>query len=162
MGPTIPDVRAFLLAVLLVLAGCASGPTTTPRSTAAPGAAAPTPRVLVFTRTTGFRHDSIPAAVAAVRDLGAAGGFALDATEDAAAFTAQNLARYRAVVFLLTTGDVLDDRQQGDVERYVRGGGGFLGVHSAADTEYGWPFYGELVGAYFRAHPAVQSARLVV
>jgi len=151
MGPTIPDVRALLLAVLLVLAGCAGAP-----------AAAPGPRVLVFSRTAGFRHDSIPAGVAAVRDLGAAGGFTVDATEKAAAFTAKNLARYRAVVFLNTTGDVLDDRQQRDMERYIRGGGGFVGVHSATDTEYGWPFYGDLVGAYFRAHPAVQPARLVV
>src|SRR5881392_2742273 len=135
MGPTIPDVRAFLLAVLLVLAGCASGPTTTPRSTAAPGSAAATPRILVFTKTTGFRHDSIPAAVQAVIRLGTQDGFAVDATEDAGAFTDANLARYGAVVFLLTTGDVLDETQQAAFERYIRAGHGWVGVHSAADTE---------------------------
>jgi type 1 glutamine amidotransferase len=118
--------------------------------------------VLVFSRTTGFRHDSIPAGIVAVRALGAGGGFGVDATEDAAAFTGANLARYRAVVFLNTTGDVLDDRQQQAFEAYVRGGGGYVGVHSATDTEYGWPFYGELVGAWFAGHPAVQPARIVV
>src|SRR5207248_433430 len=124
---------------------------------------APVPvRVLVFTRTTGFRHDSIPAAVAAVRELGGTGGFGVDATEDPTAFTPGNLGRYRAVVSPDTPGDVLDEAQQRDFEAYVRGGGGYVGVHSAADTEYGWPFYGELVGAWFKSHPAVQPARVLV
>jgi type 1 glutamine amidotransferase len=115
--------------------------------------------VLVFSRTAGFRHDSIPAGIAAIRELG---GFGVDATEDAGAFTPANLARYRAVVFLNTTGDVLDPARQRAFEGYVRGGGGYVGVHSAADTEYDWPFYGELVGAWFKSHPAVQPARIVV
>ena len=110
-------------------------------------------RVLAFTKTAGFRHDSIPAALRALRELGTANGIAVDATEDGSVFSDAGLARYDAVIFLLTTGDVLDDAQQGAFERYVRGGGGYAGVHSAADTEYGWPWYGELVGAYFRSHP---------
>ena len=118
--------------------------------------------MLVYTRTTGFRHDSIPAGIAAVQALGERHGFAVDATEDPARFTAPDLGRYRAVVFLNTTGTVLDSAGKTAFEGYLRGGGGFLGVHSAADTEYGWPFYGGLVGAYFASHPAVQPATVRV
>ncbi|MCF6476076.1 DUF1080 domain-containing protein [Nonomuraea sp. MG754425] len=114
--------------------------------------------VLVFSKTAGFRHDSIPAGVQAVRDLGAANGFTVTATEDAGAFTAANLAGYEAVVFLSTTGDVLDDTQQAAFQAYVDGGGGYVGVHAAADTEYGWPYYEKLAGAYFKSHPAIQQA----
>jgi type 1 glutamine amidotransferase len=118
--------------------------------------------VLVFTRTAGFRHDSIPAGIRAIRELGDANGFAVEATEDAGAFTPAGLRRYRVVVFLNTTGDVLDPTQQAAFEGYIRAGNGFVGVHSASDTEYDWPFYGELVGAYFQSHPAVQPATIVV
>ena len=118
--------------------------------------------VLVFSRTAGFRHDSIAAGTQAIRDLGAANGFSVTATEDPAAFTAAGLAGYAAVVFLNTTGDVLDNNQQTAFEGYIRGGGGYVGVHSAADTEYDWPFYGDLVGAYFASHPAIQPATEVV
>jgi len=110
-------------------------------------------RLLVFSKTAGYRHGSIPSGVAALRALGAKSGFEVDATEDAAAFADDNLKRYAAVVFLCTTGHVLDDAQQQAFERYIRGGGGFVGVHSATDTEYDWPFYGHLVGAYFASHP---------
>ena len=152
-------VRRVALAFVLLLAGCAAPrPASSPASPAGSAAA----RVLVFSRTAGFRHDSIPAGIAAIRELGAGGGFVVDATEDPAAFTVDNLRRYRAVVFLNTTGDVLDDRRQVDFEGYIRGGGGYVGVHAATDTEYGWPFYGELVGAWFAAHPAVQPAKVHV
>lgn len=118
--------------------------------------------VLVFSKTAGFRHDSIPQGIQAVRDLGAANNFTVTATEDANAFTTANLGQYEAVVFLNTTGDVLNDTQQAAFESYIRGGGGYVGVHSAADTEYGWPFYGQLVGAYFASHPAIQQANIKV
>jgi cytochrome c len=123
---------------------------------------APAFRVLVFTKTAGYRHDSIPAAIAAVEQLGAANGFAVDATEDASVFTDSNLARYAVVMFLLTTGDVLDPDQQAAFTRYIEGGGAFAGVHSAADTEHDWPWYGGLVGAYFESHPAIQQATVDV
>ena len=103
--------------------------------------------VLVFSKTAGFRHDSIPAGITAIQQLGAANNFTVTATEDAAAFTTANLAQYEAVVFLSTTGDVLNATQQTAFESYIRGGGGYVGVHAAADTEYDWPFYGDLVGA---------------
>jgi type 1 glutamine amidotransferase len=86
----------------------------------------------------------------------------VDATEDAGTFTDAGLAPYAAVVFLITTGDVLDDGQQAAFERYVRAGHGWVGVHSAADTEYDWSWYGGLVGAYFRSHPAIQAATIDV
>jgi cytochrome c len=126
-----------------------------PTAASAPSAA---PRILVFTKTTGFRHTSIPAAIQAVRDLGAKNNFDVDPSEDGDDFTDANLKRYAAVVFLLTTGDVLNDPQQSSFERFIRAGGGWVGLHSAADTEYDWPWYGGLVGAYFMDHPAIQQA----
>ncbi|MDG4796286.1 ThuA domain-containing protein [Micromonospora sp. WMMD1082] len=118
--------------------------------------------VLVFSKTAGFRHDSIAVGTQTIRDLGAANNFTVTATEDAAAFTTGNLAQYEAVVFLNTTGDVLNASQQSAFESYIGSGGGFVGVHAAADTEYDWPFYGNLVGAYFRSHPAIQQATVRV
>jgi cytochrome c len=117
------------------------------------------PRVLVFSKTAGYRHSSIPFGIAAVRKLGQENGFAVDATEDAGAFTSKNLARYRAVVFMSTTGDVLDAAQQDDFERYIQAGGGYVGVHSATDTEYDWPWYGRLAGAWFSSHPQNPNVR---
>ena len=114
--------------------------------------------VLVFSKTTGFRHDSIPHGIAALAALGTEHGFAVDSTEDAARFTDATLARYRVVVFLSTTGDILDAGQKAAMERYFKSGGGFVGIHSASDTEYQWPWYGRLVGAYFASHPAIQRA----
>ncbi|WP_236029860.1 ThuA domain-containing protein [Paractinoplanes lichenicola] len=125
-------------------------------------AAGPLTEILVFSKTAGFRHGSIPAGIAAIRQLGTANGFGVTATEDAGQFTTENLARYQAVVFLSTTGDVLDPAQQSAFEAYVTGGGGFAGVHAAADTEYDWPWYEDLVGAYFHSHPANQTATVRV
>jgi cytochrome c len=122
-------------------------------------AAAQQPRVLVFSKTAGFRHSSIPNGIAAIRKLGQEHGFAVDTTEDAGAFTRKNLARYSAVVFLSTTGDVLNPAQQDVFERYIQAGGGYVGVHSATDTEYDWPWYGRLAGAYFNGHPGNPNVR---
>ena len=118
-------------------------------------------RMLVFTRTQGFRHDSIPDAVRALRELAATQGWQTDHGEDAAAFTSGNLSRYEVVVFANTTGDVFDEAQQRALRAFVENGGGFVGLHSAADTEYGWPWYGELVGAWFASHPpGLQTAEV--
>ncbi|MFJ4782050.1 ThuA domain-containing protein [Streptomyces sp. NPDC088794] len=114
--------------------------------------------ILVFSKTAGFRHDAIPAGIDALRTLGTQNNFSVTATEDAGAFTPANLASYEAVVFLSTTGDVLNDTQQNALQSYVDNGGGYLGVHAAADTEYDWPYYNQLVGAYFKSHPAIQQA----
>ncbi len=119
-----------------------------------------TPKILVFSKTAGFRHDSIPDGIAAIRQLGQQNGFEVTATEDGAAFNDANLAQYQSVVFLSTTGDVLNNEQQSVFERFIRNGGGFAGVHSATDTEYGWAWYGGLVGAYFQNHPNIQRATI--
>ena len=132
----------------------------------APGGVVATPppvvRVLVFSKTSGFRHSSIAVGGDAIEQLGVANGFTVDRTEDAATFTASQLAAYDAVVFLSTTGDVLDPDQQAAFEGYIRNGGGYVGIHSAADTEYDWAWYGGLVGAYFLSHPEPQDATLQV
>src|SRR4029078_7237833 len=117
------------------------------------------PRVLVFSKTAGYRHSSIPNGIAAIRKLGQENGFSVDATEDAGAFTSKNLARYRAVVFMSTTGDVLDAAQQDDFERYIQAGGGYVGIHSGTDTEYDLPLYGRLAGAWFNGHPNNPNVR---
>jgi len=132
------------------------GPTTQGEGSG-PSAEVSDRRILVFSKTTGFRHASIPGAIAAVERLGAANGFAVDATEDSSVFNDERLAAYDAVLFLLTSGDVLDETEKSAFERYIRAGGGFVGVHSASDTEYGWTWYGGLVGTYFGGHPAIQS-----
>lgn len=116
------------------------------------------PRLLAFTRTTGYRHDSIPTAITAVRTLG---DFEVDVTEDPAALE-QPLDRYAAVVFLSTSGEVLTPAGRERLAAYVESGGGFVGVHAAACTEYEWPYYGELLGARFDRHPEYQPGKAVV
>ncbi|MEU0075815.1 ThuA domain-containing protein [Streptomyces sp. NPDC006332] len=150
-------VTAIAGAALLL--GCVSGPAS---SQAASSDGVHGPRVLVFSKTAGFRHDSIPAGIAAIRELGDSDGFKVDATEDAGVFTTRTLRRYDAVVFLSTTGDVLDPAQQRAFEGYIHRGGGYVGVHAAADTEYDWEFYGGIAGAYFQSHPAIQPATMTV
>ena len=109
--------------------------------------------VLVFSKTTGYRHASIEPGVAAVKNLGNKHGFDVTATEDASYFNADTLKKYDAVIFLSTTGDVLNAAQEKSFKAYVQAGGGFVGIHAATDTEYDWPWYGKLVGAYFESHP---------
>lgn len=119
-------------------------------------------RVLVFSKTAGFRHGSIPDGLGMIEQLGTTYGFGVDATEDSSLFTDENLVQYDAVIFLMTTGDVLDNDQQAAFEQYIQGGGGYVGIHSASDTEYEWPWYGQLVGAYFDGHPQIQTATIDV
>jgi len=163
MATSLTARTAGVLAAVLLAPACG-------RSEAAPALAsvschapvAGAPRVLVFSRTAGYRHASIPAGVAAIEALGRQLGFGVEHTEDPSWVSDSTLARFRAVVFLSTTGDVLDDTQQRAFERFVEGGGGFVGVHAAADTEYDWPWYGGLIGAWFDRHPAIQQATLSV
>jgi type 1 glutamine amidotransferase len=168
-------LRSLSAAAALLVTACDACAQRSPESSSPAAAAASTPasactlpsaragsRVLVFSLTKGFRHASIPDGVAAVKALGTKHGFEVEATEDPAMFTDQSLGRFSAVVFMMTTGDVLDSAQQAAFERYIRGGRGFVGVHSASDTEYDWPWFGQLVGAYFMSHPRVQEARLDV
>ncbi len=120
------------------------------------------PRILVFSKTAGFHHKSIPVGLNALMLMGKQNNFSVDTTTDATKFTYANLKKYAAVVFLNTTGDVLNNEQQAEFERYIRSKKGFVGVHAATDTEYDWPWYGQLAGAYFSDHPKVQQATLKV
>lgn len=124
--------------------------------------AAKNKRILVFSKTAGFHHSSIKVGVAAIQKLGLTNKFEVDTTIDAKKFTRKNLKQYAAVVFLNTTGDVLNDEQQTAFEQYIKGGGGYVGVHAATDTEYDWPWYGKLAGAWFANHPHQQLANLNV
>jgi type 1 glutamine amidotransferase len=119
-------------------------------------------RVLVFTKASGWVHDSIEEGVAAVRRLGAEHGFGVHHTDEASAFTEESLAAYDVVVFLNTSETVFDDAQRAAFKSFIRNGGGFAGVHAASDTEYDWPWYGGLVGAYFASHPEIQEATIHV
>jgi type 1 glutamine amidotransferase len=118
--------------------------------------------VLVFTRTEAFRHDSIPAGVAMLQSLAATQGWQLTVTEDPAQFTAEALASFEVVVWLNTTGDVLEQAQQEAFAAWVEAGGGWLGIHAAADCEYDWAWYGALLGngAWFHSHPQPQTAQV--
>ena len=155
-------IHASLIGVLFVcLVGCGSTTSTlsqghTPTATARGACSAEqlsACRILVFSKTGAFRHASIPDAIVALRTLAKSKHVKIDFTEDASFFTDGNLSRYNAVVFLLTTGTILDASQKAAFEHYIRHGGGYAGVHSATDTEYNWSWYGQLVGAYFdRVH----------
>ena len=117
-------------------------------------------RVLVFSKTAGYRHASIKVGKLAIMKLGQENGFAVDTTEDAGKFTENNLKQYSAVIWLSTTGNVLDEAQQAQFQRYIQAGGGYMGIHAAADTEYDWPWYNQLAGAYFLNHPKQQNAEI--
>jgi cytochrome c len=116
-------------------------------------------KVLVFSKTASFRHESIPAGIEAIRSLGKKHDFLVDTTESSDSFNEKTLKNYNVIVFLNTTGDVLTDGQQLEMNRWIQAGGGFVGIHAAADTEYEWPWYGEVVGAYFNGHPSDPNVR---
>ncbi|WP_239016347.1 ThuA domain-containing protein [Sphingobacterium corticibacter] len=126
------------------------------------GIAQELPQVLVFSKTKGFRHDSIEKGAEAIQKLGREHGFSVYHTEDAGVFTDDQLQKYKAIVFLSTTGDILNPEQQAAFERFIQAGNGFVGIHAASDTEYDWPWYGKMVGGYFASHPEVQTADIHV
>jgi len=117
------------------------------------------PRVLVFSKTKGWVHTSIPFGVKAIQELGKENGFRVDTTKNASLFHDDNLKQYQAVIFLSTTDNVLNAEQQAAFERYIQAGGGFVGIHSASATEYDWPWYNKLVGAHFASHPIHPGTR---
>ncbi len=151
-------MKTYLLLITLVLAGCA-----TPYDTEPP----PAPEsmddlgVLVFTKIAGFRHPSIADGVVALKELGATHNWTVIETQNGAAFNPDYLRNFGVVVWLSTTWDVLDTTQQQAFEEYMEAGGGFVGVHAAADTEYDWPWYGEtLIGTWFTNHPNFPNVRM--
>lgn len=118
--------------------------------------------VLVFYKTEGFWHESIPTGYNALEKLGESNDFKVKSTKDADEFTKDKLDNYDLVIFLNTTGDVLDKKQEEAFEEYMSNGGNFFGIHGAADTELEWDFYGKMVGAYFVDHPEIQKANVLV
>jgi type 1 glutamine amidotransferase len=118
--------------------------------------------VLLVTTTRGWHHESVHYGVVAMEQLAIKHNFALTLFEDPSSFTDKNLEQYQVVLFLNTTGDIFDSAQQKVMERFIRSGKGFVGIHSASDTEYDWDWYTKLVGRMFRIHPVIQTARLKV
>ena len=114
-------------------------------------------KILVFSKTAGYHHESIAEGNVAIEKLGSLNNFDVDTTTDAAMFTEDTLKKYAAVVFLSTTGDVLNYLQEAAFERYIQAGGGYMGIHAAADCEYDWGWYGRLVGGYFLSHPGIND-----
>lgn len=119
-------------------------------------------KALVFSKTQGFRHQSIPEGVAAIKKLASKHRFQIYATEDASVFTKEGLANYDVIIMMSTTGNILNDEQKSAFEAFVKSGKGVVGVHSAADTEYDWEWYSRMIGGQFNHHPHQQTARLKV
>lgn len=143
------SIRFLIIGVILILGFQTCRPADQPK------------KILVFSLTKGWRHSSIAAGQAALQKLGAQKGYRVDTTSNPRWFKDEVLASYHVVVFLNTTGNVLNRSQEAAFERYIQAGGSFLGIHSASDTEYDWPWYGNLVGAYFQNHSEIQTARIV-
>lgn len=120
------------------------------------------PTVLVFFKTGGYYHESIPTGVKAIQDLGDKNGFNVDTTTNANMFAEDSLKKYAALVFLSSTGEILSGNQEIAVERYMQAGGGFVGIHAATDAEYDWSWYVKMIGASFKSHPANQEATLII
>jgi len=123
------------------------------------------PKILIFSKTNGYYHKSIPAGIAAIQKLGSEYDFLTDTTTDSKLFRDEILKNYAALVFLNTTdtsGTLLSPDEKGAFQRYIKAGGGFVGVHAATDAEYKWQWYGNLVGGYFQSHPKIQQATLHV
>lgn len=153
------------LLVVALITGCSGSSPAAPAPSPSPGSPASAPvRVLMLTATAGFRHDSIPVARQVMSALAASSGsFTVTATEDLSVLSASGLGGYDVLCFALTSGELaLDDARKAAITSFVRGGKGFLGVHSATDTLYSWPEYGRLTGAYFREHPWTQIGTVIV
>ena len=119
-------------------------------------------RALLFTKTDGYHHQSINEGVDALREISARHSFDLDWQEDANVFNSRNLERFDVIIFLSTTGNVLNEQQQAAMEAFIQSGKGYVGIHSASDTEYEWEWYTQLVGRMFRIHPVIQTAKVTV
>jgi type 1 glutamine amidotransferase len=119
-------------------------------------------KALIIPTTNGWRHESVHAGVLAIQQLGIKNFFDVVYFDDPNSFTDKNLAQFQVIIFLNTTGNILDSAQKKVMERFIRSGKGFVGIHSASDTEYGWDWYTKLVGRMFYIHPAIQTAKLKV
>jgi uncharacterized protein len=119
-------------------------------------------KVLIFSKTNGYRHESIETGIAAIKKLGAENNFDTDATEDSAYLSDANLKKYKTIIFLSTTGTILGKEQELALQNYIHAGGGFVGIHAATDCEYEWDWYDKMIGANFLSHPQQQEAKLII
>ena len=149
----------FVTGTILMMIGCARGEA---QMNSEEGMVEQEKSVLVFTKTTGFRHESINAGIPAIEQLGGENDFNVIQTEDSEQFNEENLGNFDAVIFLNTTLTLFNEDQRSAFKGYIQNGGGFVGIHSASDTEYDWPWYGKLVGAYFDNHPGNPNVRNAV
>ena len=120
------------------------------------------PAVLIFCKTNGYHHASITTGIAAITKLGQENGFAVDTTVDSTWFREKTLKKYKALIFLSPTGTVFGPEEEKALQDYIHHGGGFVGIHAAADCEYNWQWYGDLVGGYFKSHPKQQEAKFII
>lgn len=120
------------------------------------------PSILVFSKTTGFRHKSIPVGITYFKNLQKETNWNIDFSEESNDFSSENLAKYNVVVFLNTTGNLFNDQQKKAFKKYIANGNGFVGIHSASNTEEQWPWFTDMIGATFRDHPKVQKAKVLV
>ncbi|KRB59000.1 ThuA domain-containing protein [Flavobacterium sp. Root186] len=119
-------------------------------------------KVLIFSKTNGYRHESITAGITAIKKLGIENDFLVDATEDSLDINSQNLNKYQAVIFLSTTGKILDEKQKLALQNFMQKGRGFVGIHSATNCETEWPWFINMIGATFISHPKQQIGKLIV
>lgn len=119
-------------------------------------------KVLIFSKTNGYRHESISAGINAIKKLGMENHFLVDATEDSLDINIKNLNQYQVIIFLNTTGTILGEEQEKALQNFMKKGKGFVGVHSATDCEFNWPWYMEMVGGHFESHPNQQTAKLII
>jgi uncharacterized protein len=117
-------------------------------------------KVLLITTTRGWHHESLHSGVIAIKEMGVKNFFDVVLFEDPNGFTDKFVEQFQAIIFLNTTGNIFDSTQQKVMERFIQAGKGFVGIHSASDTEYGWEWYTKLVGRMFKIHPAIQTAAL--
>ncbi len=119
-------------------------------------------KVLLVTETGGWYHESIENGIVAIKDLAATHSFQVDRQQNAEKITTDNLKQYAALIFLNTTGDIFDENEKLAIQKFIQSGKGFVGIHAAADTEYNWEWYTELVGRMFYIHPSQQTAKLKI
>jgi uncharacterized protein len=117
-------------------------------------------KALLVTTTRGWHHESLHNGVLAIKELGVKNYFDVVLFEDPKGFTDKFLEQFKVVILLNTTADIFDSAQQKVMERFIQAGKGFVGIHSASDTEYDWDWYNKLVGRMFYIHPVIQTARL--
>jgi len=148
----------FLICTILFFS-CSSNTVENNSDTKTEKAVEATKSILIFSKTNGYRHESIETGQATLNAIAAKNNWQTELSEDSTAFNKENLSKFAAVIFLSTTGDVLGSQEEKAFENYINEGGAFLGIHAAADTEYDWPFYNQLVGAYFESHPNDPNVR---